>query len=124
MGAMSFVDDHTYFNERNTTSYIKKITEGVYDTGSGQRLSRTEAMQFSLLYGLRLRDYPTTLFETRYGVGMQEEFKDKIETLKVRNFIELSNEQVRLTRDGILSLTEIEQFISSDVRVLEIEAQP
>jgi len=111
MSAMSYLNGELFFNDRSIRSYVDKIHNGIFDAAQSRRLSPAARMRFALLYGLRLRPYPSASFAERFGKDMREVFADELSSLERQDLITLSKKSIELTPNGILELGSIEKFI-------------
>lgn len=112
MAAMTHLNGHLYTNEPRIHTYIEKINSGLMNTGAGQRLSPREHMQFTLLYGLRLRRYPFDLFRAQFGCSVSDVFDAQLHSLAEDGLITYHPDHAALTHEGILALGNIEERIN------------
>lgn len=112
MSAMSHVDGRVFFNDREIASYIQKIKAGEPVSTTSCQMSLPEQMNFALLYGLRLKDYATADFASRFGVGVHEVFGPELQRLEQQGLVSCSEDSISLTQDGILGLSAIEESIN------------
>jgi oxygen-independent coproporphyrinogen-3 oxidase len=118
MAAMSYLDGHIYLNEGSIRAYIDKIERGIMNTGTVQTLGKADEMNFAFLYGVRLREYPFSLFEAKFHQHPGEVYYDELRSLHDRGLITYDDSHVALTPDGILGLGKIEELINSRVSMV------
>lgn len=112
MSAMSHIDGNIFFNERNIGSYVQRIKLHGSAVVDSCCLSRAEQMSFVFLYGLRLGNYPTSLFSDRFGVTIEETFDNKLMNLEARGLLTHTEGRIALTLPGVLALSAIEDYIN------------
>lgn len=113
MGAMSYLDDKLFFNDNKVKSYIEKINAQKVETGVCENMDKYENMKFSLLYGLRLLEYPVAIFKDKFNADISDVFGEQLEKLEHEHLIERNNNTIKLTTSGILKLSSIEDYINS-----------
>lgn len=111
MSAMSYLNGELFFNDRSIRGYMDKIHNGIFDVARSRRLSPAALKRFALLYGLRLRPYPSESFAERFGKDVREVFVEELSILERQGLITLSKKSIELTPIGILELGTIEKFI-------------
>jgi oxygen-independent coproporphyrinogen III oxidase len=124
MAAMSYLNGETFLNDRDIGSYIAKINDGIMETGSGQRFSGDAEKRFALLYGLRLRRYPTAWFRERFGCELLDVFDDQLRFLSDRGLVTYDERHVDLTLEGILKLGGIEAYINHASETVLLDDRP
>jgi len=115
MAAMSYLDGRIYMNEGSIRTYIEKIERGIMNTGTIQSLGEADEMNFAFLYGIRLREYPFSLFEAKFKRDAGEVYREELRSLQDRGLITYDDDHLALTPDGILGLGKIEELINSRV---------
>jgi oxygen-independent coproporphyrinogen-3 oxidase len=125
MSAMSHLDGHIQFNDRNIRSYIDRVENGESAGFERFRMTKHQHMRFEFLYRLRMRACTTAAFRDRHGLTIDEAFGDKLRVLEDLGLLRREREAVALTLPGTLLLQVIEDYINgaSEVGKLATECQ-
>lgn len=112
MAAMSYLNGQVYLNEENIVNYIDSINSADVTKVEGKILSPLEDMKFSLLFGLRLKNYPLAHFKEKFDRNALDVFEKEIQALNKYNLISYNDEYITLTPDGVLALGSIEEYFN------------
>jgi oxygen-independent coproporphyrinogen III oxidase len=105
VSAHSFDGFQRYSNERDAAAYVNRIEE--CSTAEVTR-ERIDAASEFLFLGLRLTDGVCLAeYHKRFGVDVTEKYADEIVRLKDAGLIDLRDDQLRLTRKGMLFSNEV-----------------
>jgi oxygen-independent coproporphyrinogen-3 oxidase len=92
-------------NLKDPVAYINTLKDGKRPLAFTEWLSRDEAMEDRILMGLRLKEGISLInLEQKFGVGLSS---DKLDYLMDKNFIQMSDNRLRLTGKGFLLSNEI-----------------
>jgi len=102
-GASSYVAGVRRANHRSTTTYLKKVLDGVSPVEEADELSETDRAHERLVFGLRrLEGVDRTDFRSATGTDVTELAGENLAWLADEGLLEINDNRVRLTRKGLL----------------------
>lgn len=113
-GAGSYISEMSFNNISNVEKYIKTLLKNnlaiddIYYINSQQRFLR------NINYSLRFPQMDLNYFRDIYGDILVDSLNKKITYLQKINLLEISNNIIKLTYDGILNLNYVEKYITED----------
>ncbi len=108
-GAASYLNGTRSKNILSPEKYIEALLEKKeIPLFEKETLDQKKSMGETLMLGLRMvNGINLSDFEKRFGKKLDSEFDEKIEKLKSEQFLEYSDEKLKLTRKGILFSNEV-----------------
>ena len=101
-GAHGFVDNVRYSNVRLPEEYAALLGAGRAPVAERREISRDEAMDDTMIFGLRLlAGVSRERFRRRFGVDVDEVYPGELRRLQEEGLIEVTPAAVRLTRVGL-----------------------
>lgn len=116
-GAHGYTFGVRYENVKSLLEYSQSLTRGVRPVQETTSVSNVEAMEDTMMLGLRLREgVSAQQFEQRHGVSMQSVFGDVMAGLMAKGLLEWSGERLRMTNQAWpIANVVFEQFIGINV---------
>ena len=100
-GAASFSDGVRWQNHRSTTTWIRKVLAGEDAVGDREQLDPEASARERLILGLReIEGVCVAAFEKQTGFVVEGLGGDALKSLLNQSLLELSNDTLRLTREG------------------------
>lgn len=100
-GAHGYINNERYYNVKPVPHYIKAVNE--YDSAVKEtiRLSETEMIEEEMFLGLRMTEgVSKERFREKYGVGLDEYYKEELDSLKGKRWIKDDGSNIALTDAG------------------------
>jgi oxygen-independent coproporphyrinogen-3 oxidase len=102
-GAHSFVQGRRWWNTSNVDSYNKKLQEGKKPVERAETLSPEEIRREFIFLSLRTRTgLSLRTFRQRFNRDFLTDYKKTVDTLVSLNHLQVQNDRVLLTRQGLL----------------------
>lgn len=98
-----------FWNERDPYRYMRLVKENGRATAGSEALKMEEALQESMMLGLRMLDcgLKGEIFRGRFNMGLEEAFKGPLQELIGEGLLETRGEDVLLTEKGVLISNEV-----------------
>lgn len=107
-GAFSYLSGRRFSNVRGIEAYIKKLQSGGSPVEEEEQITQEKQMVETLIMHLRLLEgIPLDYFQNRFGVSLEEVYRPTLEKLLHFQFIEIANNHLRLTREGLYLANEV-----------------
>jgi oxygen-independent coproporphyrinogen-3 oxidase len=107
-GAHAYDGQSRWWNCKPPHQYIEKINATGKAISEINPLSDRERMQEAIFLGLRrMSGIDLSYFQNRYGVNIASEYEEDLDRFFAANLIELSNNTIRLTRQGLALSNEV-----------------
>ncbi|MEB1807540.1 MAG: radical SAM family heme chaperone HemW [Bacillaceae bacterium] len=112
-GAHGYINGVRYANIGPVQKYIQSIAEKRQARFEANELSEKERMEEEMFMGLRMLDgVSKQKFYERYGIQLTDLYEKQIEQLAASQLIQVTPDQVKLTRKGVFLANEVfEQFL-------------
>ena len=110
-GAVSYLDGLSFNNTYDIDSYIKEPFEENYIIEKVQLLDFDNRLARDVAYGLRLMPFKLEVLRAKYGKHALDYMYNLMKNLERSGFLIFSDNEIRLSYDGILSLNYIEKYI-------------
>ncbi|GAA4233573.1 radical SAM family heme chaperone HemW [Actinomadura meridiana] len=121
--AFGYLGGYMYVNKGPLTEYQEAVDRGDKPVLIGSPADRDEEMCGAMAKGLRLFSVRRPRFRELFGVDPTDVFGEKIERLADQGLLEVTDEEIRLTEDGVFWGNNVcREFFSA--RYAEIEAIP
>ena len=119
-GASSFFKGERTKNVNLPARYIAQINETQTAVETRETPDLRQRMGEAVMLGLRLKEgLNLSTFSKQFGITFQEAFGETVECLKKMELLEISNDQVSLTREGLfLADSVIVEFIPEPEKVI------
>jgi oxygen-independent coproporphyrinogen-3 oxidase len=98
------------FNQQNRTSideYVKFVSRGEFPLFRGYSMNESERMVREFVLQLKLGGVERRYFRQKFGVDVLSQFADPIAELRRARWIEVDEDRVTVTREGILRVDRI-----------------
>lgn len=103
VGAHGYVQGVRYANVRGVNPYIQALKEGRLPRVEEYEVSETEAMENTMILGLRLLEGVSFgRFQKRFGTDLWDVYGEQIAELEQKRWLERDDAGVRLTASGLL----------------------
>lgn len=90
----------TWANLHDSNAYIEAVNRGQVPILMGQRHSWDDTVARYAALGVRCMRVPFAPFRERFGVGFRDLFRFECEELERRGFVQLTDDELRVTRKG------------------------
>ena len=102
LGATSYVNGTFHCNTSSLDMYNKLVSSSKFPITGGYFLSRKEQMIQWLLFSLQELTVSARRFENKFGISIQELFSEIFSEQEKQKYIEVRDEDLYLTKEGIL----------------------
>lgn len=100
-GAHGYINNERYYNVKPVPHYIKAVNENDSAVKETIRLSETEMIEEEMFLGLRMTEgVSKERFREKYGVGLDEYYKEELDSLKGKRWIKDDGSSIALTSSG------------------------
>ena len=108
-GAVAYLGGARRMNLKSPTKYAEAIELGTDLTLSTETLTDDETMAETMMLGLRLTQEGVNIprFQARFGLDPREKFAAEIETFTRRGLLEVTENALRLTPQGVFLASEV-----------------
>lgn len=107
-GAHGYWQGRRYANLRLPSDYCERLALGELPIESTHSVSVDEAMDDTMIFGLRLLEgVSSTNFHRRFGVDLFGVYTDQLDRLEGLGLLEVTPERVRLTRQGLFLANQV-----------------
>ncbi len=108
-GAVSYLDGARRMNIKSPTRYAEAVETGDDLTLSTETLTADETMAETMMLGLRLtrEGVDCRRFQARFGIDPRTKFAAEIETFTRRGLLEVAEDALRLTPQGVFLASEV-----------------
>jgi oxygen-independent coproporphyrinogen-3 oxidase len=121
--AFGYLGGYMYVNKGPLAEYEGAVDRGEHPVLIGSQADRTEEMCGAMAKGLRLFAVSRLQFRQLFGTDPVEVFQEKVDRLVGLGLLEVTDDQIRLTEDGVFWGNNVcREFFSP--RYAEIEAIP
>lgn len=111
VGASSYIEGTRYHNIDETRAYIEAVEKNNNLRRDAEKLSKNEKMEEFMFLGLRLtKGVSKAEFSNRFGVSMEEVYKEVLEKHEKEGLLEVEGDHVRLTEAGL----DVSNYVMSD----------
>ncbi|MBU3912048.1 MAG: radical SAM family heme chaperone HemW [Candidatus Omnitrophica bacterium] len=118
-GAFGYLNHYLYHNLRSIDGYINAVKDRQFPINISKKISVVEEMHGFMAVGLRDLKVNKQKFKKRFGLEAQDVFYDTLNRLESKGWIELTDEEIRLSYLGMLWAVEVcREFYSPEVRTL------
>lgn len=118
-GSHGYLPGKRIVNIRPIPAYIKEAAESGNPTLQVEKIGRKEEIEEEMFLGLRrLKGVNKAHFKTRYGVELNDLYNEEIVYLQKKGWLAESEDDVRLTDDGVLFGNEaMAEFLLNDEKL-------
>lgn len=115
VGSKSVIYDRLYTNISPLNEYIQRINAGESVMDFATHLDKRAEMRRIMIRGLKMNNVSKPAFFDRFGVTMESQFGEEIETLVNQGFLINDPDQIYLTREGqVFASNCYEKFYTED----------
>jgi oxygen-independent coproporphyrinogen-3 oxidase len=108
VSAAGYDGESRWSNTRNIHEYLAKVEGSHSPVSSREELDDEDRQSEALFLGLRLRDgVDLQAHRRRFGVSVVERYRDELERLREAGLIELSDENIVISRKGKVLANEV-----------------
>lgn len=100
--AFGYINRLMYINQGDLKEYLKRIESGFTSVFIGQKAEDTEAMHGMMAKGLRMISVKREDFKELFHCQPEDHFGEKIDELVEKGLLEVNENEVRLTKRGIV----------------------
>jgi len=102
VSSFSHVSGIHYQNISGWEGYLERVGAGELPIDRGFAPSDHERMTRELILQLKLGQVETAYFSEKFGVAILEEFAGSLDRLRQRKMLEIEDDRIRLTHEGLL----------------------
>jgi oxygen-independent coproporphyrinogen III oxidase len=108
VSAAGYDGESRWSNTRNIHEYLAQVEGGHSPVASREELDDEDRQSEALFLGLRLRDgIDLQAHQRRFGVSVVDRYRDELERLREAGLIELSEENIVISRKGKVLANEV-----------------
>jgi oxygen-independent coproporphyrinogen III oxidase len=108
VSAAGYDGESRWSNTRNIHDYLERVEGGYSPVSSREALNDEDRQSEALFLHLRLKDgVDLQAHRRRFGVSVVERYRDELERLREAGLIELSNENIVISRKGKVLANEV-----------------
>jgi len=100
--AFGRLGDYLFQNTNDENKYMEMLSEDEIPVQRGHRLTTLDSMIRDVVLSMKLVSFNLRYFEHKYGVKLETLCADTMEELVTGGFITVSEDEIQLTRKGIL----------------------
>jgi oxygen-independent coproporphyrinogen-3 oxidase len=116
-GVFSYLNHHQYYNYPDIKKYIESLQENELPVWKGIQLSKKERLARAMVLGMKSGVLNMENLGKQFDLKIFNHYKSKLQKLESLNLIEINNDEIILSKKGILFADEIAvQFITQDIK--------
>jgi oxygen-independent coproporphyrinogen-3 oxidase len=109
-GSTSYFEGNFYINTYDIDKYMAHIENGISTPVLGRKLSTRDKIERTMIFGLRMFPFSRQRFYNQYGVDVESVFGKEIDFLKEHKMIEMDDQYINLTLEGIINVNGISKL--------------